>query len=210
MMEIKNLIQKGEGISVEFKQTISSPKKVAKEIVAFANTRGGYLLIGVDDSGNPVGVNSTEKEREALLTASNVFCSPPVPIDIMNTSLNKKPVLIVRVHEGKEKPYQCLTKSDEERIYIRIKDRNLMASKDVLKSIRNEHYYKRKKDKLDKNQRKLIDFLRENEKVTLREFKKFSNLSKRRASKILFNMVRTGLIRNHTLEKEPYYTSSFE
>lgn len=209
-MEIKSLIQKGEGTNVEFKQTISSSKKVAKEIAAFANTKGGYLFIGIDDSGNPVGVNSPEKEREALLTASNVFCSPPVPIDIMNTSLDKKPVLIVRVHEGKEKPYHCTANSDTERVYIRVKDKNLMASKDVVKSIKNECYHKRKKDKLDKNQRKLVDFLKENEKVTLREFKKFANLSKRRASKILFKMVRTGLIRNHTLEKEPYYTSSFE
>ena len=50
--ELYDLIDSGEGPDVEFKRQFSSPEKIAKEIIAFANTRGGYLLFGVDDDNS--------------------------------------------------------------------------------------------------------------------------------------------------------------
>lgn len=210
MNKIFDLIQKGESFSVEFKQKISSPKRIAKEIVAFSNTKGGYLLIGVDDKGQMVGVDSIKKENEALMVASKVYCSPPVDLKIDTASLNNKSILIVQIDEGKNKPYRCITKSDDERIYIRVRDKNLIASRDVIRSMKDEYLYEREKIKLDSNEKKLIEYLKKNEKITLKEFKKFTNISKRRASRILVQLVKKGLLRIHTLEKENFYTLSFE
>jgi predicted HTH transcriptional regulator len=50
-MYIKNLIAEGEGQELDFKYHVSSASKIARTLVAFANTDGGRLLIGVKDNG---------------------------------------------------------------------------------------------------------------------------------------------------------------
>ena len=47
---IKHLIASGESQQVEFKQSASSAKDLAREVVAFANTSGGVLILGIDDT----------------------------------------------------------------------------------------------------------------------------------------------------------------
>ena len=46
---IENLITQQEGKTLEFKRDLSSPKSLHKSIVAFANTAGGHLIIGISD-----------------------------------------------------------------------------------------------------------------------------------------------------------------
>ena len=60
--EINELIAGGESTIVEFKRKISKPEKIAKEMVAFANTKGGYLIVGVDDNGTIYGIDSEKYE----------------------------------------------------------------------------------------------------------------------------------------------------
>ena len=55
IQDITKLAQKGEGLHVEFKKKAAHPEKIVKEIIALANTEGGYLLLGVDDDGTVSG-----------------------------------------------------------------------------------------------------------------------------------------------------------
>ncbi|MGH9896585.1 MAG: AlbA family DNA-binding domain-containing protein, partial [bacterium] len=48
-MDLLDLLRRPEGKTLEFKRDLSSPRGVIKSIVAFANTSGGILLIGVED-----------------------------------------------------------------------------------------------------------------------------------------------------------------
>jgi predicted HTH transcriptional regulator len=50
--KLKNIIAGGENLTTEFKQRFSTHTKIAKEIIAFANTIGGILLFGIDDDGS--------------------------------------------------------------------------------------------------------------------------------------------------------------
>ena len=59
--QLINLIENGENLNVEFKQRFSDYEKISKEIIAFANTNGGYIIFGIDDNGKTYGVES-EKE----------------------------------------------------------------------------------------------------------------------------------------------------
>ena len=61
--EIKRLVARGEGRHLEFKRRVPEPERVAKEVVAFANSGGGRLLLGVDDDGTIVGVRDSEEEE---------------------------------------------------------------------------------------------------------------------------------------------------
>ncbi len=72
---ITQLITMPEGKTLEFKRDLSSPKNMLKTLVAFANTAGGRLLIGIeDDSGEVLGVENPldEEERLCSLIADNI------------------------------------------------------------------------------------------------------------------------------------------
>jgi predicted HTH transcriptional regulator len=58
------LIQMGEGLTVEFKRTIDSPYKIAKTLASFANTSGGVLLIGIADNSTTIGITSELRELQ--------------------------------------------------------------------------------------------------------------------------------------------------
>ena len=60
---IKQFIFEGENVNVDFKKTITSCQKIAKTLVAFANNKGGRLLVGVADNGTIKGVKSEDEEK---------------------------------------------------------------------------------------------------------------------------------------------------
>jgi len=93
-------IQAGESEHVEFKRNVNSD--MAREMVAFANSSGGRIFIGVDDDGAIPGVAITN-ELKARVQSTARDCDPPVTVEL-ETSGN---VLIVNVPEGTNKPYRC-------------------------------------------------------------------------------------------------------
>ena len=60
--DIQDLIDEGEGFAIELKRKVSRPQKIAKTMIAFANTKGGTILFGVDDDHTIVGVESDKKK----------------------------------------------------------------------------------------------------------------------------------------------------
>ena len=73
-MNIKKLILLGENVNIDFKKTISSAEKIAKTLVAFANNKGGKLLIGVADDKTIKGVKSEDEEKYMITKAAHIFC----------------------------------------------------------------------------------------------------------------------------------------
>ena len=71
-MNIKKLIFEGEGVTLDFKKTITRHEKIAKTMVAFANNKGGQLLIGVADDGTITGVKF-EEEMQITQSSSKIL-----------------------------------------------------------------------------------------------------------------------------------------
>ena len=72
--QIKQLIEQGENSAVEFKSSEVRPESLAREIVAFANSSGGTILIGVEDSGKITGVDQHQTETwVANIVRNNVI-----------------------------------------------------------------------------------------------------------------------------------------
>src|SRR5690606_41433174 len=74
---IKKLILDGEGLTLDFKKTISNYEKIARTLSAFGNTSGGKLLVGVEDNGAVVGVSCEEDEQVMLAVDGNDYCKRP-------------------------------------------------------------------------------------------------------------------------------------
>src|SRR5512135_831887 len=95
-----DLIEEGESLQVEFKRRFSTPEKIARGLIAFANTRGGYLIFGVDDDKQVVGVESEKSEAELVKDAALNYCEPPVEYEIDFLEVYGKEVVIVSVPES--------------------------------------------------------------------------------------------------------------
>lgn len=211
LFELNELIEGGENQKVEFKRKFTEPEKIAKEMLAFANTHGGRILFGIDDDKSVVGVESEKGEIEYIDLAAKFFCSPELnySVDIMH--IYRKDVIIVNIPESYQKPHRLIengkSDDDETKVYIRVKDRSVQASKETIKVLK-----KLRQDappqiiNLGDKEKALLDYLQNHDRVTLKEFREFLNLSNRRASRILVNLVRADIIRLHNHEKEDFYT----
>ncbi len=211
LYELNELIEGGENQNVEFKRKFTEPEKIAKEMLAFANTHGGRILFGIDDDKSVVGVESEKGEIEYIDLAARFFCEPELnySVDIMH--IYRKDVIIVNIPESFQKPHRLIengkTDDDETKVYIRVKDRSVQASKETIKVLK-----KLRQDappqiiNLGDKEKALIEYLHSHDRVTLKEFREFLNLSNRRASRILVNLVRADIIRLHNHEKEDFYT----
>ncbi len=109
IQDVKMLVSKGEGESIEFKRKVVHPEKIIREIVAFANTKGGYLLVGVDDDGSIPGLKFADENVFALEQAIKKWCRPEINYTIETIPFSrKKSVVSFRVKESSQKPHYVL------------------------------------------------------------------------------------------------------
>ncbi|NMB80282.1 MAG: ATP-binding protein, partial [Ignavibacteria bacterium] len=90
--KVLELIELGESLNVEFKQRFSTHEKIAKSLIAFANTSGGYLLIGVDDDRSIYGILSEKSDTELIRETAEKYCVPPVNCNIYSYEIENKEV----------------------------------------------------------------------------------------------------------------------
>lgn len=193
---------------MDFKKTITSTHKIAKTMVAFANNRGGRLLIGVGDDGNIQGVKNEEEERYMIQKSAHFFCRPQLEPIFNEYIVDQKMVLVVDIEESDIKPHYALSDDDKWWVYIRVRDKSVLASKIVVDVLRKETKGDNVLLQYSSKETALLKFLQENERITLKEYTSLLNISKRAASRILVNLVLMGVIRIHTSEKTEFYTAA--
>lgn len=118
--ELLALLAQGEGDSLEFKSGKVAPDKLAREIVAFANSRGGKILLGVDDNGDVSGWDKTEEWLMDAVIARHV--RPPIIPDYSELTVDGNRIGIITVPRGTIKPYYAAHQTIGDRIYTRIGD----------------------------------------------------------------------------------------
>jgi len=123
-MNIESLIEQGENQAVEFKSDGVRAESLAKEIVAFANSGGGSILVGVEDDGRITGLDNSKAFPDwiANITRNNV--NPPLDSVVNLISIKGKAVGVIDVPKGKDKPYQ----TNNAQFLIRIGATNRVAS----------------------------------------------------------------------------------
>jgi ATP-dependent DNA helicase RecG len=108
-VNIKEIISKGETSTVQFKVRVNNELSIAQEMVAFSNSKGGMILIGVqDDTWEIDGLSDDEirKISNLLVNAANELIKPPVFIETENLIIEGKKIIVVQVPEGLDKPYK--------------------------------------------------------------------------------------------------------
>jgi predicted HTH transcriptional regulator len=204
---ILQLIAKGESEVLDFKKTISSASKIAKTLSAFANHRGGRLLIGVNDNKTISGVRS-EDEKYMLDMAAHFYCKPEIDIEIIEWEMGNITVLEAIIPEAKDKPYYAKDDDGKWWAYIRVKDKSLLASKIVLDVLKRNSSNQNTFLKYSQHEQSLLRYLENHERITIKELCKLLNISRWRAQKMLVNLISIGVVRSHTTEKTEFFTAS--
>lgn len=207
-MNIKKTIFEGEGVTLDFKKTITSCEKIARTMVSFANNKGGRLLIGVADDGSIKGVKSEDEERYMITRAAQMFSKPALEPKFEEVYVDDKMVLVVDIPESDTKPHYALAEDGKWWVYVRVKDKSVLASKIVVDVLRHSADGKGVLIEYSTKEKALLQYLDEKQRINVQEYCKLLKLSRRSAQRILVNMVLSGVLRIHTTEKEEYYTAA--
>lgn len=108
---LKDLCLCGETTRVQFKEMFTSQKEVAKEMIAFANTKGGVILFGVEDKTGVIkGLSYDEIQQTSreLGNAAQELVKPTIYIGTEVVKVEGKHVLVCSIEEGRNKPYKNL------------------------------------------------------------------------------------------------------
>jgi len=107
-LELLDLIQKGESSVVQFKVRINDAYKIGTEMVAFSNTKGGLIIIGVDDKTGDINGLSFEEIAETnqlLANAASDNVKPQIFIETETVEVENKNVIVASIAEGLSKPH---------------------------------------------------------------------------------------------------------
>ncbi len=201
---IPDLIAQGEHQQLDFKFEISDTRKIARTLVAFANTDGGRLLIGVKDNGKIAGIRS-EEEYYMIDTASTLFCRPEVEFDTTRWKVNGKMVLEVRVHPSDKKPHLAKNEHDRWLAYVRVDDQNLVADPVLLQ------VWKRRKRKqgtyvmYTETEKQLLECMAKEGPCSLNEMSNLTSLKRKVLRQILVNLVAIEVVEMILTEKDTFY-----
>ena len=102
LSDIKNIISQGESKTIEFKQSFS--KAVIETLVAFSNTSGGKVLIGVNDKGAVSGTSSTEETVQKWINEIKQNTEPAISPIVDIVDVENRTIVIFSVNEFPIKP----------------------------------------------------------------------------------------------------------
>ena len=206
LKELNRIAEKGENQTVEFKKKVDFPEKVVKEVVAFANTKGGNLFIGIEDDGMISGLKYPDEETYSLNKAIESMCKPKINYQFHKISISKKrSVLHYKIFSNGIRPHIVIYDSGESNAYIRIADKSIKASKEVKTIISGRNQPKDIKFTYGDHESLLMHYLQDNGTITLNQFVENTGLSKKKASKILVTLVLANVLTVEPGEKEDKY-----
>jgi predicted HTH transcriptional regulator len=201
LASLKKLVSRGEGYQLEFKRKVDHPLKILKEVVAFANSQGGKLLIGVDDDLSIPGLKLAEGERYLLEKHIELYCKPAIAYQVQKVKVSEhRTVLVFEIKSGKEKPYSCRVdeQTDVYRVFVRHNDKSIQASKEVRTLLKIENEALNRPIVFGEKEKQLLELIAQKGGITLHQYSQECKLPIWLASKILVAMVS-----NHVLKVVP-------
>ena len=138
----KDELFSGESKNIEYKVVVpDKSEKYMKTVVAFANTQGGRLVIGIDDKTHQVvGVDNDSlfQAMDALTNAISDSCEPQIIPDIGPQTVDGKTVIVITVEAGKNRPYYIKAQGKAKGTYIRVAGTSRHAHQEKISELEME------------------------------------------------------------------------
>ena len=190
--ELKKIIAEGEGVSLDFKFRIDDQKKIARTLVAFANTEGGKLLIGVKDNGKVAGADP-EEEFYMIQGASELFTRPIVEVTSKVWQEGHHLVLEVDVPKSDEK-HKAKDEDGQWKFYHRVEDQTLLANKIVFKLWRMQSDGMERPEIFSDEEIAFIKVIEESQPVTISKLYRTTELNKNAVNSLLATLIHWGVV----------------
>ncbi len=200
--QIYELIKQGEDQQLDFKQSITSAHKIARTIVAFANSEGGKIVIGVDDAGEVIGVDA-EQEKYMMMQAGKKYCDPPVFIHFIAMEEGKNTILVAEIVKSKTE-HRALDESGEWNFYVRVRDQTILVSDADGQNLADKHNLKPIPIMIEENQG-LVNHLKQNDFITIKDYMKMMNISYGIAKRSLNDLVEHKVLGIHEVNHVQHF-----
>jgi predicted HTH transcriptional regulator len=108
-IELLDIIAKGQSSTVQFKERVNDAYSIATEMVAFSNSQGGLLIIGVNNKTgalNGLSFKEIEAANQLLVNAASDNVKSPITIFTEQVSVSGQILIVVHIKEGSDKPYR--------------------------------------------------------------------------------------------------------
>lgn len=209
LQQLRKLVAHGEGLSLEFKRKAAFPEKLVREMIAFANTAGGILLVGIGDDGTIPGLKHPEDESFAIRQALKK-CRPSLSFKEMFIPVgNARTVLQYEIPESGRKPHYVVNEGGQKEAFVRVDDMSIRASREMREVARRAQQKKDVRFHYGEYEKLLMQYLDVHDAITLKKFCEISGLKKAQASKKLVLLVLADVLRISPQEKEDVYTLAF-
>jgi predicted HTH transcriptional regulator len=188
VQELKKLVAKGEGGFLEFKRKAAYPDKIIREMIAFANTRGGTLLVGVGDDLTIPGLKFPEDESHVIREALKK-CRPKLPVtEVFIPIGNARTIIRYDIEDSLTKPHYILTGELKES-FVRVNDQSIKASREMREIVRRGRLKKDIRFHYGEHEKFLMEYLENNPSITLKKFTELTGLKRFYASRKLILLV---------------------
>lgn len=196
VQQLKKLVASGEGISLEFKRKANHPEKIVRELVAFANTQGGTLLVGVSDEGALSGIKFPDEDAFAIRRALKRYCRPYLKYTerLIPIATNKY-ILAYEIPSSTRKPHFVVHHRFRREALIRVADKSMKASREMQEIVRLRQQNHDMHFTYGEHEQKLLHYLNQHPSISLSEFIKLTALSSATASRILVTLVVSNILR---------------
>ena len=135
-MNIRFILSQPEGKTLEFKRDLSSSRPVMKTLIAFANTAGGKLVIGVDDNKKIFGVDHPLDQEERLCSMIADSIAPRLVPNIELVTIRNKTLLVAEVFPSGQRPHYLKAEGPENGVYVRLGSTNRKADHELIEELR--------------------------------------------------------------------------
>lgn len=201
---IRKLIAEGEHQRLDFKFEVADYHKIARSIVAFANTDGGRLLVGVKDNGSVAGVRS-EEEIFMVEGAARLYCRPEVSFTYREWNVEGRRVVEFIVMPSASRPHYAEGEDGRWLVWVRRGDQILLANAVLISVWEKQRSGYEAVLRYTEAERMLLKRLEEGQRVTLNGFCRLTGISRGRATRILVDLMIMGIIGQEITERETYY-----
>jgi len=214
LRELEQLVDLGEGLSLEFKRRVPRPERIAKEIVALANTNGGRIVLGVDDDGTIMGVDDASEEEFLLREATEAHCSPPVTYNMERVVVaDRRDAIVVTIPESQTKPHFVASATSDsngpDSAYIRVEERSVEASDETVQSMRDQSPEGSVTFEFGETESLLMRYLDDYGRITVPELAQLADISPERASQTLLRLTKADLLHLHSEQDGDYFTLNY-
>jgi predicted HTH transcriptional regulator len=206
LLELRRLALEGEGLQLEFKRRATHPEKVVREMIAFANTNGGTLLVGIDDDGSIPGIKYPDEESMGIEDMLQL-CKPKLVYHALIVAIaDDRYVIRYDIPQSDKRPHFFEFETNLPSAYVRVADMSIKASAEMQEIIRRS---KKKKDiqfTYGEHEKMLMEYLQRHSTITLAEFRTLTKLNRFKASRKLILLVLADVLKVTASEKGDVYS----